>query len=120
MLRLMIAAALVLAVSDARAASFCEKEWPDSYRMQRHCLEQQDKAIGSLAQWLDRYGVRTVNQDGRRSFDTVAIKRGVSDGKPWAELVANCALQWNDNLQMVWHCVEQEAIAAAQLGKKLD
>lgn len=64
----------------------CEREWPDDYSMQNHCVKQQREALAVLKQ---------------------ARPQDVPE-EAFAKVRSKCAAEWPDNYAMRQHCEKQQ------------
>ncbi len=64
----------------------CAKDWPDDFRMQVHCIEQQAKGLKSLSSPVDR----TISS---QDHSLLRVK---------------CENEWPDDFRMRAHCEEQQ------------
>ena len=81
-----------------KIAARCAEQWPDDYRMQRYCRDQQLAAA--------RRGIAA----GYTSYP---------EGTPEWKVAARCAEQWRDgdtfDFRMINHCIEQQLQALQEL-----
>lgn len=80
----------------AMARTHCRREWPDDFRMQEHCLEQQVKG---LQEFLDAAAV----------------------GKPLDKALRTCVEEWTKervpDFQMIGYCAKQQAEAWRRINR---
>jgi hypothetical protein len=74
--------------------SKCASEWPDNFRMQAYCRDQQVEAIGKIVARNDS---------------------GVMDTKEGLVIRRKCRADWPNNYRMQNYCEEQQLRAFASL-----
>lgn len=108
-MRIAFLAILVLFAVPAWAGSveeFCEDEWPDDYRMQRHCMDKQREGAAVLEAFQDRYDLSIENS-----------RRRAEEGDVPAVIYHRCTREWHPDFRMIAHCLQKQEEAAQELGK---
>ena len=77
--------------------TFCEKEWPDDFRMQEYCQERQFDGVKKVLAYVERY------QQSGNVVGTAILK--------------NCDREWPEDFAMRAYCIERQEEAAERLGK---
>lgn len=120
----------------ATIQSHCRSEWPNDFRMRRHCQEQQRKGVRELARLSDSNGgipknafqtafsgcVREWPEDYRmmahclqqqiKGYDETergaATSRGGATSSEKQTIKSHCKREWPDDFRMQSHCEEQQ------------
>jgi len=83
----------------------CIQEWPNNFRMQAHCKENQVEAGTKIREFVDKYELNT--------------DKGIDDNSVAASIFGKCSKEWPQNYRMMDHCIEQQVEAARSMGKDL-
>lgn len=85
-------------VAHAGIRENCERDWPDNYVMQKHCIDWQGQAA------------ERVRGPMKKAQEGIA---------PYVTIVTECGKQWQDgdtfNYPMVDHCIKRQIEAYNQL-----
>ena len=99
--------------ADIRA--LCAKRWPNDFELQRTCINSQAEASKKIKQWIRGFGA-PAELDQAQAHYIAAFKQG----KIWAKILTTCSTRWEQDVVLRQVCIETQASAARQLGKKLD
>ena len=109
MRKLLFLLATTVASTSAFAGSteqFCESEWPDDYAMQEYCIDQQNAAKNSVADFKSQHGLTADNLESKATSGVVP-----------ARILQGCKAEWPNDVAMVDYCVNQQAKSAKKLGR---
>lgn len=96
---LLVVVAATAAIAASPALERCRAKWPDDYRMQEHCVEQQAKAA-------------------RNTKERYLSPQPTADS-PEGRILAGCVSKWTDehgaDFRMVEYCLDQQHRAREKL-----
>lgn len=107
--RLIVLASALLAFS--ALADDCAEKWPSDFEMQAYCKDEQTKAAINISKYFEKYGI---------DLDEVKEKiesGNASDLSVPETIVVQCVSDWNNDLEMVFYCINNQTKAAKRLGK---
>lgn len=82
----------------ARVRAECAREWPESPRMQEHCIRRQEDGARWAVGWMNAYRGADAEQRARI-----------------APILRGCVREWRDDAAMLAHCLRTETEAYARL-----
>jgi hypothetical protein len=94
-----------VASTETNVKGYCEKEWPDNFQMQEHCLETQEEARLGVKRILEQLGIYDANLKNLNQ-EKVATPIGTA--------ILRCFEEWElpefkiFNWSMVEHCMKQQ------------
>lgn len=87
-----------------RILDHCGADWPDDYRMQEHCVEQQRGALENVRSWM-----RSHLADG-------STEAAIAREPERAKILLKCNEDWPaPEYRMLWHCIEEQEKALERL-----
>jgi hypothetical protein len=119
----------------------CAQKWPDDFKMQAHCVEQQRKGLESLSgpvdphlspeehstlrihcekQWPDDFKMRAYCEEqqisGLRELQSPSPQD--VNSKDFSIAMSHCSKQWQDDFKMRAYCLQQQTEALRKLKRQ--